>query len=64
MTTPTSLFIVSGSSRRNIAAKAMTNSGTAEVIVAAMVESTLSSAQVIRVKGMATLNAPSTARWP
>ena len=42
----------------------MTNSGTAEVIVAAIVESTCRSAQVMRKNGMATLNAPSTARWP
>ena len=58
------LFSVIRSSRRIRAANGMTKSGTAAVSTAARLESTLCSAQVMSMKGRATLKKPITTRWP
>ena len=53
-----------GSSWKVRAARTITSSGTAPLRIAAMFESTVSSAQVMSVNGMTMLMAAITARWP
>ena len=63
-TTPITLLAVIFSSISTKAAMGMTNSGTLAFSVAARVESTLCSAQVISEKGRATLRMAITSRCP
>ncbi len=62
--TPTTLLTVIFSSTSTMAAMGMTNSGTLAFSVAARVESTLCSAQVMSEKGSATLRTAMTRRCP